>query len=63
MIAKAGLLVQIDDAWLPALWDRIGVQMGLAAYQRYCMHSNDNRSAPAAATNSAALTKMNATGT
>ena len=37
MIAKAGLLVQIDDAWLPALWDRIGVQMGLAAYQRYCM--------------------------
>jgi 5-methyltetrahydropteroyltriglutamate--homocysteine methyltransferase len=37
MIAKAGLLVQVDDAWLPALWDRIGVQMGLAAYQRYCM--------------------------
>jgi len=37
MIAKAGLLVQIDDAWLPALWDRIGVKMGLAAYQRYCM--------------------------
>ena len=28
MIAKAGLLVQIDDAWLPALWDRIGVQDG-----------------------------------
>jgi 5-methyltetrahydropteroyltriglutamate--homocysteine methyltransferase len=36
-IAKAGLIVQIDDAWLPALWDRIGVQMGLQAYQRYCM--------------------------
>jgi 5-methyltetrahydropteroyltriglutamate--homocysteine methyltransferase len=36
-IAKAGLNVQIDDAWLPALWDRIGLQMGLAAYQRYCM--------------------------
>jgi 5-methyltetrahydropteroyltriglutamate--homocysteine methyltransferase len=36
-IAKAGLLVQIDDAWLPALWDRIGVKMGLPAYQRYCM--------------------------
>jgi 5-methyltetrahydropteroyltriglutamate--homocysteine methyltransferase len=36
-IAKAGLLVQVDDAWLPALWDRIGVQMGLAAYKRYCM--------------------------
>ena len=36
-IAKAGLNVQIDDAWLPALWDRIGVQMGLEAYRRYCM--------------------------
>jgi 5-methyltetrahydropteroyltriglutamate--homocysteine methyltransferase len=36
-IAKAGLLVQIDDAWLPALWDRIGVKMGLEAYRRYCM--------------------------
>jgi 5-methyltetrahydropteroyltriglutamate--homocysteine methyltransferase len=36
-IAAAGLLVQIDDAWLPALWDRIGIQMGLAAYRRYCM--------------------------
>ena len=36
-IAKAGLLVQIDDAWLPALWDRIGIPMGLAAYKRYCM--------------------------
>lgn len=35
-IAKAGLLVQIDDAWLPALWDRIGVKMGLEAYRRYC---------------------------
>jgi 5-methyltetrahydropteroyltriglutamate--homocysteine methyltransferase len=37
MIADAGLLVQVDDAWLPALWDRIGVKMGLKAYQRYCM--------------------------
>jgi 5-methyltetrahydropteroyltriglutamate--homocysteine methyltransferase len=36
-IADAGLLVQIDDAWLAALWDRIGLKMGLAAYQRYCM--------------------------
>jgi 5-methyltetrahydropteroyltriglutamate--homocysteine methyltransferase len=36
-IAKAGLNVQVDDAWLPALWDRIGVKMGLAAYKRYCM--------------------------
>jgi 5-methyltetrahydropteroyltriglutamate--homocysteine methyltransferase len=37
MIAAAGLLVQVDDAWLPALWDRIGVKMGLEAYKRYCM--------------------------
>ena len=36
-IAKAGLNVQIDDAWLPALWDRIGIKMGLKAYKRYCM--------------------------
>src|SRR5688572_5698715 len=36
-IAQAGLNVQIDDAWLPALWDRIGIKMGLEAYQRYCM--------------------------
>jgi 5-methyltetrahydropteroyltriglutamate--homocysteine methyltransferase len=35
-IARAGLLVQIDDAWLPALWDRIGIRMGLGAYKRYC---------------------------
>jgi 5-methyltetrahydropteroyltriglutamate--homocysteine methyltransferase len=36
-IAAAGLNVQIDDAWLPALWDRIGIPMGLEAYKRYCM--------------------------
>jgi 5-methyltetrahydropteroyltriglutamate--homocysteine methyltransferase len=36
MIAGAGFLVQVDDAWLPALWDRIGVKMGLEAYKRYC---------------------------
>jgi 5-methyltetrahydropteroyltriglutamate--homocysteine methyltransferase len=35
-IAAAGFVLQIDDAWLPALWDRIGVEMGLAQYQRYC---------------------------
>ncbi len=35
-IAKAGFLVQVDDAWLAALWDRIGVKMGLEAYRRYC---------------------------
>ena len=36
-IAKAGLLVQVDDAWLAALWDRIGLQMGLDGYKKYCM--------------------------
>jgi len=36
-IAAAGFQVQIDDAWLAALWDRIGIQMGLDAYKRYCM--------------------------
>ena len=37
MIAKAGFLVQVDDAWLAALWDRIGLKMGLEAYKKYCM--------------------------
>jgi 5-methyltetrahydropteroyltriglutamate--homocysteine methyltransferase len=36
-IAAAGFLVQVDDAWLAALWDRIGIKMGLEAYKKYCM--------------------------
>jgi 5-methyltetrahydropteroyltriglutamate--homocysteine methyltransferase len=36
-IAKAGLILQVDDAWLAALWDRIGVGLGLDGYKRYCM--------------------------
>lgn len=32
-IAAAGLILQVDDAWLPALWDRIGIAMGLAAFR------------------------------
>jgi 5-methyltetrahydropteroyltriglutamate--homocysteine methyltransferase len=35
-IAKAGLILQVDDAWLAALWDRIGVGMGLEGYRRFC---------------------------
>lgn len=35
-IANAGLILQIDDAWLPALWDRIGLQMGLEAFRKRC---------------------------
>jgi 5-methyltetrahydropteroyltriglutamate--homocysteine methyltransferase len=35
-IAAAGLILQVDDAWLPALWDRIGIGMGLAAFRTRC---------------------------
>lgn len=37
MIARAGFLVQVDDAWLAALWERIGIAMGLEAFRKYCM--------------------------
>jgi 5-methyltetrahydropteroyltriglutamate--homocysteine methyltransferase len=36
-IAAAGILVQIDDAWTAALWDRIGISTGVAAYRTRCM--------------------------
>jgi 5-methyltetrahydropteroyltriglutamate--homocysteine methyltransferase len=35
-IVESGILLQVDDAWLPALWDRIGMQMGLEAFLRRC---------------------------
>ena len=35
-IVRAGFILQIDDAWLAALWDRIGIPMGLDAYRKYC---------------------------
>jgi 5-methyltetrahydropteroyltriglutamate--homocysteine methyltransferase len=35
-IAQAGITMQVDDAWLPALWDRIGMQMGMEKYRAYC---------------------------
>jgi 5-methyltetrahydropteroyltriglutamate--homocysteine methyltransferase len=35
-IVAAGFILQVDDAWLPALWDRIGIQMGLEAFRKYC---------------------------
>lgn len=35
-IVDAGLILQIDDAWLPALWDRIGIRMGLDAFRKRC---------------------------
>lgn len=34
-IAKAGLLVQVDDAFIPALWERLGVNIGLEAYRKF----------------------------
>ena len=35
-IVAAGLVLQVDDAWLPALWDRIGIGMGLEAFRARC---------------------------
>jgi len=35
-IVDAGIILQVDDAWLPALWDRIGIGMGLEAFRRRC---------------------------
>jgi 5-methyltetrahydropteroyltriglutamate--homocysteine methyltransferase len=32
-IVAAGLILQVDDAWLPALWDRVGIGMGLEAFR------------------------------
>jgi len=36
MIVDAGLILQVDDAWLAPLWDRIGIGMGLEAFRSYC---------------------------
>ena len=33
-IVAAGFLLQVDDAWLVALWDRIGIQMGLDNFRK-----------------------------
>lgn len=35
-IIDAGFLLQVDDAWLAALWDRIGHKMGLEEYRKFC---------------------------
>ncbi|MFM9967888.1 MAG: cobalamin-independent methionine synthase II family protein [Burkholderiales bacterium] len=35
-ITNSGLILQVDDAWLPALWDRIGIAMGLDAFRQRC---------------------------
>lgn len=36
LIIDAGFVLQVDDAWLPALWDRIGIEMGLEAFRERC---------------------------
>jgi 5-methyltetrahydropteroyltriglutamate--homocysteine methyltransferase len=36
MIVDAGFLVQVDDAWLVAMWDRIGIAMGLEKFLAWC---------------------------
>lgn len=33
-IVAAGFLLQVDDAWLVALWDRIGIDMGLDNFRK-----------------------------
>ncbi|MCC2097603.1 MAG: cobalamin-independent methionine synthase II family protein [Hyphomicrobiales bacterium] len=35
-ITDSGLILQVDDAWLPALWDRIGMDMGMEAFRKRC---------------------------
>jgi 5-methyltetrahydropteroyltriglutamate--homocysteine methyltransferase len=35
-IIDAGFILQVDDAWLPAMWDRIGIDMGLPAFRKWC---------------------------
>jgi 5-methyltetrahydropteroyltriglutamate--homocysteine methyltransferase len=35
-IAAAGVTLQVDDAWLPGMWDRIGIEMGIDAFRDYC---------------------------
>jgi 5-methyltetrahydropteroyltriglutamate--homocysteine methyltransferase len=34
MIVAAGFVLQVDDAWLVALWDRIGIPMGLENFRK-----------------------------
>jgi 5-methyltetrahydropteroyltriglutamate--homocysteine methyltransferase len=36
LIAASGLVLQVDDAWLPAMWDRVGLGMGLEAFRKRC---------------------------
>ena len=35
-IVEAGLILQIDDAWLSGMWERGGMEQGMEAYRRFC---------------------------
>ena len=35
-IIDAGLILQIDDAWVPVAWDRWGMPMGMDGYRDWC---------------------------
>ena len=50
LITEAGLVLQVDDAWLPALWDRIGIAMGIEAFRERCAASAWPRSTTRCAT-------------
>ncbi len=39
-IVEAGFILQVDDAWVPAMWDR-SPQYDLESYRRYAAASND----------------------
>ncbi len=34
-IIDAGLILQVDDAYIPALWESIGLKIGLEAYRKF----------------------------
>ena len=35
-IVEAGIVLQVDDAWIPALWDQMLPNADLAQYLKYC---------------------------
>jgi 5-methyltetrahydropteroyltriglutamate--homocysteine methyltransferase len=35
-IVDAGFLLQVDDAWIPAMWDRLLPNVDMEQYRRYC---------------------------
>jgi 5-methyltetrahydropteroyltriglutamate--homocysteine methyltransferase len=35
-IVAAGFVLQVDDAWINGMWERIGMDLGLEGYREYC---------------------------